>query len=81
MNCAVCTDLKRVFAAESDAYREARSSACYRVTSEFAAQKNVDLERARYALEEHYGVCIAIVNSIAPSPESDVPRNLSRLAA
>jgi len=81
MNCAVCRDLKRVFAAKSNAYREARFSACYTVTTEFAAQRNVDLQRARYALEEHYRVCVAIVNLLAPSPVSDVPTYLKRLAA
>ena len=81
MNCAVYRDLKRVLAAESNAYREARFSACYRVIIEFAAQRNVDLQRGRYALEEHYRVCAAIVNLLAPSPVSDVPLYSKRLAA
>jgi len=81
VNCAASSDLKRAFAAKSDAYREARSSAFYRVTTGFAAQRTADMERARYALEEHYRVCIAADNSIAPSPESDVSMNLSRPAA
>ena len=59
----------------------ARSSACYRVTTEFAAQKNVDMERARYELEEHQLVCVALVNSIAPLPEQHAAARLRQLAA
>jgi len=81
MNCVVCSDLRRVFAAESNAYREAHFSACYRVTTDLAGQKNVVRERARYVLEEHSRVCAAMVKPIAPSPVSDVPTHLERLAA
>ena len=66
MGCPICIDLKRSFTARLNEYREARASACYRVTTEFAAQKNVDMERARYELEEHHHVCVSIVRAIAP---------------
>lgn len=81
MNCSICGDLKRAFTATFEEYRVARSSACYRVTTEFAAQKNVDMERARYELEEHQLVCVALVSSIAPLPEQHVAARLRQLAA
>lgn len=77
MNCPICRDLKRAFVARFAEYREARSSACYRVTTEFAAQKNVDFERARYELEEHRLVCVAVAGSIAPLPEQHVAAPLN----
>ena len=53
MDCPICRDLERAYKADLSDYGVARSSACYRVSTELAAQKNVDLERARYELEEH----------------------------
>lgn len=38
MNRPICRDLKRAFVARFDEYRAARSSACYRVTTKFAAR-------------------------------------------
>ena len=73
--------MKRAFVARFYEYREARSSACYQVTTEFAAQKNVDMERARYELEEHHVVCVAVVSSIAPLPEQHVAAPLRQVAA
>ena len=44
---------------EACEYVEARFSAYYQVTTEFAAHKNVDRERAQSDLEEHQLVCIS----------------------
>ena len=55
MDCITCKNLER--ALESRRYVEARSSAYYQITTEFAAQKNVDKERAKSHLEEHQLVC------------------------
>ncbi len=57
MNCLICKDLERAFKSRWSKYIEARSAAFYRVTTELAAKKNVDMERARNDLEEHRLVC------------------------
>jgi hypothetical protein len=57
MNCLVCKNLERALESKRSEYREARSSAYYRVTTEFAAHKNVDKERAKSNLEDHQLVC------------------------
>jgi Zn-dependent peptidase ImmA (M78 family) len=58
MNCLVCKDLKRALESRRSKYIEARSAAYYRVSTELAAYKNVDMERAKSDLEEHQLVCV-----------------------
>ena len=58
MDCSECTNLEEAFEARLNKYIEARSAAYYRVTTELAAKKNVDMERAKNALEEHQLVCV-----------------------
>jgi len=53
MDCPICRDLKRAYEAGLSEYIEARSSACFQVSKRLAAQKNVEMERDRYELEEH----------------------------
>jgi hypothetical protein len=57
MNCLTCKNLERALESRRSEYVEARSSAYYQVTTEFAAHKNVDKERAKSNLEEHRLVC------------------------
>ena len=57
MECSTCTNLERALESRRSEYAEARSSAYYQVTTEFAAHKNVDQERAKSDLEEHQLVC------------------------
>ncbi|MFY9562428.1 MAG: hypothetical protein WAQ52_19515 [Terriglobales bacterium] len=57
MDCLICKDLERVFASSQGEYIAARSAAYYRVSTELAAYKNVDMERAKSDLEEHQLVC------------------------
>jgi hypothetical protein len=57
MECPICRDLERAYDEGLSKYIEARSSASYRVSRKFAAEKNVDMERARYELEEHRLLC------------------------
>jgi hypothetical protein len=57
MNCLICKNLERALESRRSEYTEARSSAYYQVTTEFAAHKNVDKERAKSNLEEHQLVC------------------------
>ena len=72
MNCPICRDLERAFEAGLSEYLAARSSACFRVCTKLAAQKNVEMERARYELEEHQALCVATVRVLALLPARDV---------
>jgi hypothetical protein len=47
----------------------------------FAAQKNVDMQRARHELEEHRKVCQAAAGVIRIMPERDRPVSVRKLAA
>ena len=57
MDCLTCKNLERALESRRREYVEARSAAYYQVTTEFAAHKNVDKERAKNDLEEHQLVC------------------------
>ena len=57
MDCLECKNLEQALEFTLNEFVEARSSAYYRVSTKFAAKKNVDMERARYDLEEHCAVC------------------------
>jgi hypothetical protein len=59
LDCLICKDLERVFECRRSEYDEARSAAYYQVTTEFAAHKNVDKERAKSDLEDHQLVCVS----------------------
>jgi len=52
-------------------YIKARSSASYLVSKRLAARKNVDMERAKYDLEEHRLRCVSATLVIEPSPEKE----------
>ena len=52
MRCLICRDLERAFDARRSEYIEARCSASYRVCTKAAADKYVDMERAKSELEE-----------------------------
>lgn len=57
MDCLLCKELSQLFETASLEYRDARSSAFYQVSTEFAAVKRVDMERAKSSLEEHQLIC------------------------
>jgi len=59
MDCLICKDLERVFESRRSMYVEALSAAYYRVSTELAAYKNVDMERAKGDLEEPRLVCVS----------------------
>jgi hypothetical protein len=63
MDCLKCRELRQAFEFTRGKYIEARSAAYYRVSTELAAHKNVDMERARNALEEHQLVCASVGDS------------------
>jgi hypothetical protein len=58
MECLTCKNLKRSLESRRREHVEALSSVYYRVTTEFAAHKNVDKERAKSDSEEHQQVCV-----------------------
>ena len=80
-NCPVCRDLEQAYEAGLSEYAGARSSAYFRVCTKLAAQKNVEMERARYELEEHRAQCVFAVGMVARLPEQDVPTSSRRMAA
>jgi hypothetical protein len=57
MDCLKCVHLEQVCESRLSGYSEARSSAFYQVSTELAAKKKVDLERARNDIEEHQLMC------------------------
>jgi hypothetical protein len=59
MACLICRDLERTLDLRRSKYFEARSAAYYQVSTELAAQKNVDMKRAKSDLEEHQLVCLS----------------------
>ena len=81
MGCSTCESLERTYLLWLNEYIEARSSARYRVSTKLAAQKNVEMERARYELQEHRVLCVSGVKVFAPLPEQGVPTRLRKLAA
>ena len=57
MNCLQCADLSRSFESAQLKYVAARSADFYRISTEIAAKKQVDMERARVDLQEHQATC------------------------
>ena len=81
MGCATCRNLEQAYETGISEYVEARASACYRVCTRLAAQKNVDMERARYELEEHRAVCALAASVPKLLPERDAPKISRQLVA
>ena len=77
VGCPICENLKRAFEAELSEYIKARSSPWYGISKKIAAHKNVEMERAKYELEEHQFACVAGVRS----PKRDLSANLRPLVA
>jgi Zn-dependent peptidase ImmA (M78 family) len=68
MVCIICENLKRAFEARQSEYVKARSAVYYRVCTQLAAYKIVDMERARNELEEHRLVCVSAKKESAMLP-------------
>jgi pyruvate/oxaloacetate carboxyltransferase len=81
MACSTCRNLERAYETGISEYAEARASVCYRVSTVHAAQKNVDMERARYELEEHRSVCASAASVRRLLPDRDAPRISRQLVA
>jgi hypothetical protein len=69
MSCIVCNNLEQIFKTKQQEYVEACSAPYYRFSKKFAAYKNVDMERARYELEEHRLICVSAPN-VSAYPDS-----------
>jgi len=59
MACLICKDLERTLDFRRSKYFEARSAAYFQVSSDLAAKKNVDMERAKSDLEQHQLACVS----------------------
>jgi len=83
MSCSMCEYLERTYDALLSEYIEARSSVRYRISTQLAAQKNVDMERARYELEEHRRICpTAVMPALLVNRDSSArPVRIRRQAA
>jgi hypothetical protein len=57
MDCLKCTNLEQALEFRLGQYSEARSAPFYQVSTELAAKKKVDMERARNDMEEHQLTC------------------------
>jgi len=81
MGCSVCANLEQTYTARLGEYVEACSSACYQVSKKFAAHKNVEMERAKYELEEHWAVCPSVMQGLTLLSQRDVTNDLTQVAA
>ncbi len=72
MECSICANLERAYMTSLSEYIEARSSVGYRVSTKLAAQKNVEMERARYELEEHRSTCTSAVMAPVMMPQREL---------
>jgi len=81
MDCPICRDLRRAYETGLNEYIDAHSSASYGISTELAAFKNVEMERAKSELEEHRLGCVFAVRVFTPLLELDVSTTLRKLAA
>ncbi|MGA7109993.1 MAG: hypothetical protein WBV28_17905 [Terracidiphilus sp.] len=65
MPCLVCRNLERAFESRSSDYRRARTAAYCRVSTQFAAYQDVEMERAKSDLQEHRFGCAAVIAEAA----------------
>ena len=82
MYCRLCENLERALAASQNEYFEASTLAYHMVSKKFAADKNVEMERAKAELQEHRAVCLAAITVSQAIPvgmlrrsKPDVPRS------
>jgi Zn-dependent peptidase ImmA (M78 family) len=76
MDCPMCKELERAFETRRRNYIAARFAAYYRVSTELAAYKNVEMERAKSDLEEHQSVCVFAASGLTASwPNSTLGRH------
>jgi hypothetical protein len=76
MACLKCAHLEQLFESKLSNYGEARSAMFHQVSTELAARKRVDMERARNDLEEHQLVCL-MRTSESSNPQVAISRGRS----
>lgn len=81
MSCPICGNLQRDYENKLGEYLAARASAVYGMSRKFAAKKNVEMERARYELEEHQIACAPALRSHALIAVRDISVSLTKLVA
>ena len=77
MACLKCAHLEQLFESKLSKYGEARSAMFHQVSTELAAKKRVDMERARNDLEEHQRLC-PMRTSESCNPQVVISRGRSR---
>jgi hypothetical protein len=60
-NCLESENLNRVYESKLTKYLPARSAVLYRISTEFAAKQQVDMERAKNDMEEHLLICPSVM--------------------
>ena len=81
MNCPACQELERTYEAVLSEYIDARSSEWFFICPGIAAQRNVDMERTRYELEEHKLVCVSASGRVVPHARAEQVYELETLVA
>lgn len=81
MSCQICRNLQRDYEDKLGEYIAARSSASFGMSKKLAAQKNVEMERARYELEEHRILCVPVVKPFGILPVRNAPTSLRKWVA
>jgi hypothetical protein len=81
MECMICKNLEKAYDVVSREYSAARSSSSYPFSRKFAAVKNVDMQRARYELEEHRVLCVLAGNGLSLPAKPESSPHLRRSAA
>ena len=71
VDCLECKDLERALKLTVASYVTARSAAFYRVCTDIAAKKEVDMERARTDLQEHRLVCAFAIRAAVADHAGD----------
>jgi hypothetical protein len=75
MPCLVCRNLERAFESRNSDYLRARDAAYCRISTEFAAYQDVEMERAKSDLQEHrLGCAAAIAEAARGNPRFGVSR-------
>jgi hypothetical protein len=81
MLCIICKNLEKALKAREHEYIETRSSASFRVSTMFAADKNVDMERAKSEFEEHQRGCASAIKAALHLPQRKAAATLAHVAA
>jgi Zn-dependent peptidase ImmA (M78 family) len=68
MSCTICKGLEESGESRLSEYVKARAAVYYRVSTELAAYKNVEMERAKSELEEHRLLCVCASKSSQSGP-------------